>query len=389
MYAFDTYYDGSEVVLNKKHRHPLNEVLVQILNCNFPDLKKWRGELSRFYPKLSLESDMDFDKAQAYNENAQATQRLMHRIDSMMGELPFYQEILSPWQQQGGKLLDVLNSIKWPWKYESEEDVEDDCDASFSGLEHGTEYFSYLNTFVPDLDVFIDEGEMLTDLGRFNEDLRELLEQYIALVDDLLRAEFVYATFVNEYLGSHGRFLTESELAEVYLDFMKRYGKESGGAPYLTFCSGKATMSHAVLERSSGGRVLCEAYHFETLGAFLYHNLFRGIAQRYIPKKCQNCGRYFLIQAGKYSDYCDCPTESDPAKTCREIGSRKRYDSKCKNDPVWLAYNRAYKAHYARYMKKKMTVAEFEQWSAWAVELRTRAENGEIDFESYQKEIRT
>lgn len=29
----------------------------------------------------------------------------------------------------------------------------------------------------------------------------------------------------------------------------------------------------------------------------------------------------------------------------------------CKNEPVWQVYNRAYKQHYARYMKKKMTVA--------------------------------
>lgn len=147
-------------------------------------------------------------------------------------------------------------------------------------------------------------------------------------------------------------------------------------------------MSHEVLETEDGGIVLCEAYRVETLVAFLYHDLFRGIAQRYIPKKCQNCGRYFLIQAGKYSDYCERPVEGADNKICREVGSRKRYDSKCKNDPIWQAYNRAYKAHYARYMKKKVTVAEFERWSARAVEIRAQAENGQIAFEEYQKEIR-
>ncbi len=58
------------------------------------------------------------------------------------------------------------------------------------------------------------------------------------------------------------------------------------------------------------------------------------------------------------------------------------------NDPVWLTYNRAYKAHYARYMKKKMTAAEFERWSRYAVELRSKAGSGELEFEAYLKEIK-
>lgn len=59
-----------------------------------------------------------------------------------------------------------------------------------------------------------------------------------------------------------------------------------------------------------------------------------------------------------------------------------------KNAPIWQTYNRAYKAQYAQYMKKKMTVSESERWSAWAVEIRTQTENGQIAFEEYHKEIR-
>ena len=69
--------------------------------------------------------------------------------------------------------------------------------------------------------------------------------------------------------------------------------------------------------------------------------------------------KYFMLEAGKYSNYCERPLESDSEKTCQDVGARKKYGDKCKTDPVWLAYNREYKAHYARYMKKKMTVAEF------------------------------
>lgn len=40
------------------------------------------------------------------------------------------------------------------------------------------------------------------------------------------------------------------------------------------------------------------------------------------------------------------------------------------------------------YMKKKMTQAEFAEWADYALYLRSKAENGEIEFEVYEAEIR-
>ena len=75
----------------------------------------------------------------------------------------------------------------------------------------------------------------------------------------------------------------------------------------------------------------------------------------------------------------------DSYKTCRSVSSRKKYDDKCRADPVWLAYNRAYKAHYAWFMKKKMTNAEFEAWGRYAIELREKTIAGEIGFVEYER----
>lgn len=46
------------------------------------------------------------------------------------------------------------------------------------------------------------------------------------------------------------------------------------------------------------------------------------------------------------------------------------------------------KAHYTRYLKKKMTAAQFERWSRFAVELRRKVEQGEISLESYVAELK-
>lgn len=46
-------------------------------------------------------------------------------------------------------------------------------------------------------------------------------------------------------------------------------------------------------------------------------------------------------------------------KVCRDMGHRKKYADKIKTNPYWNVYNKAYKQHYARYLKKKMTQTEF------------------------------
>ena len=40
---------------------------------------------------------------------------------------------------------------------------------------------------------------------------------------------------------------------------------------------------------------------------------------------------------------------------------------------------------YARHMKKKMTVPEFEEWSRQAVEWRTQAEDGKLEYSEYER----
>ena len=52
--------------------------------------------------------------------------------------------------------------------------------------------------------------------------------------------------------------------------------------------------------------ILCKQYYFNTIGAFLYIELFMGLEQHYLPKKCGGkcgCGKYFLLEAGIFPDF--------------------------------------------------------------------------------------
>ena len=107
-----------------------------------------------------------------------------------------------------------------------------------------------------------------------------------------------------------------------------------------------------------------------------------------MPVKCSNCGRWFIMKHTTFSHFCTRAVSSNPLRTCRDVGFRKSYVQKIQSDPVWLIYTRAYKQHYARFMKTTMSKTEFAQWAEYALDLRQKALDGEIGVEEYTELIR-
>ncbi len=134
---------------------------------------------------------------------------------------------------------------------------------------------------------------------------------------------------------------------------------------------------------------LCRQHLSERLSVRLYTH--KAFADRHLPRYHRfstEHTRSLGPQTGRVSaEYCERPVKYGE-QHCREIGSHKRYDDKCKNESIWLACNRADKTHFARYLKRKMTTAQFEQWFRYTVELRQKAENSEMELADYQKELR-
>ena len=122
----------------------------------------------------------------------------------------------------------------------------------------------------------------------------------------------------------------------------------------------------------TGQPQLFEKMVFTRLGDFIYTELFKGMMRGSIPKKCKNCGRWFLRERGFLYEYCGniAPNETD--KTCRDIGAIASFQDKVKNNPVWEIHQRAYKKYYARVLKKKMSKAGFYTWSVDAETLRDK-----------------
>ena len=116
-----------------------------------------------------------------------------------------------------------------------------------------------------------------------------------------------------------------------------------------------------------------EKMYFDRLLDFVYVEFMKGLQKGFVPKRCANCGCWFLQAPGATFAYCAGPAPEDPGKTCREIGAASSFKDKVANNEVWQVQQRAYKKYYARTMRKDMTKAEFEAWTRDAEQKRDAA----------------
>lgn len=392
MFSFHAYFCDSDVYIDEHNKYAANEILTAYLTADIEDeqYKDWLRDLKKYRRKLQLSSETDYEDFENYNRIVYTASKLLQEINDFIISLPPYDKTF---HQPVRPLEDLLNNhfilfddsivgaARSGISYDTfiSSGMDNQCDSERS----------HLTLFIPYEDVLLDKWHEDYDplkgeeLAKLNTDLANFFDGYITFLQCFSAVRTVFAPFVADYLNSNNGFPQNSDLANLY----ERFSREHGNGFDNIHCS-LQSYGYKLLRDEYNVPILCNEIRFGDLQSFLFYDFFNGIKYNFIPNRCKNCGRYFLIRAGKYFSYCSSPLKDEPGKTCRDVGARKRYDDKCKTDPVWQIYNRAYKAHYARYMKKKMTVSEFEEWSRMASELRDKAIADEIPFEQYRAEIK-
>ena len=136
----------------------------------------------------------------------------------------------------------------------------------------------------------------------------------------------------------------------------------------------QVNIQYAVLDVDEDHHELVEKMYFDRLVDFVYVELMRGLQRGFLPKRCANCGRWFLQTPGASYNYCDQPApNSEEGKTCREVGSTKSFRAKVLNNEIWAIHQRAYKKYFARTKKGTMAKADFLTWEMESERLRNEA----------------
>ncbi len=391
MFGFKAYYWNNDVYINEKYRFAVGQILTDVINqfrC-VDELKETKHQLKQLKQALVIEEDKSYWDIENYNSNVYKTQSIFNELNEITNSYLPYRKI---YRYEFASFTDILNG----YGYMFEDGIQDrglttiDWDTV---TEYGTGecsengcFYIHIHKFVPyALNKKIKEldTETLFVIHEYNQMLEVTFNAYINFINALIIIENIFKPFIDEHFATKITFPTDYQLAESFDNFNKKYSFDFNNVD----CK-MTSFRYKSIKDEHGRAILCEEIEFKDFQSFLYYDFFYAIKRNYIVNKCRNCGEFFLIRSGKYMSYCDNPLPDDQNKTCRDVSAKRKYDDKCKNDPIWQTYNRSYKAHYARYMKKKMTISEFEKWSRYASDLRDKAIAGKIEFEQYYADIR-
>lgn len=426
MFEFTAFFNESDVYINNsRNKYMSNEILTKYLTEDLvKDILEYAKKIDKLLPHLFISKDMDYDDILNYPKNVNKMNGYCVNLYVLSRKLPPYSdinEITDPdlfktfmldkcvlladewdhlnkmYEDKGISLPDdeEFRNKKRQERYDDplddEDDLEDyyeddgyDCDDFDSPLRQAYWDFCrshfYVGEFPDDED---DEYEYDEECEDFRRELLNFIDPFITFAKSAYNSVTFFDSLIRKYLTDRETFMDDDTIAKLLQEALE---KEQKSLKVLK-CNMSA-FEYKMLNDKKGKPIFCEQISFNDIGSFIYYDFFYGLRRRHYPAICKNCGKYYLLTSGKYTKYCDRPLKEDPTKTCLSIGARQRYDDKCKTDPIWIAYNRAYKQHYARMMKKKMTKEELLAWTEFANGLRDKVIAGEIELEEYQREIR-
>jgi len=182
-------------------------------------------------------------------------------------------------------------------------------------------------------------------------------------------------------------------MQRLYLLDLERAKNNEENKPFYTNSPFKTRFvpllnGEAVPENFSAGDIsgnnleVVEMYEIDGINDLIRFELLKMVSSGVLVKRCENCGYYF-VPAGRIDTVYCYRLYKDSDRTCAEIGSIKKYKDKVKDDPVYTAYNKAYKRNNSRVRNRKMKQGEFLSWSEEARRLRDECYNGKMALDDY------
>ncbi|MEG1351445.1 MAG: DUF6076 domain-containing protein [Oscillospiraceae bacterium] len=85
-------------------------------------------------------------------------------------------------------------------------------------------------------------------------------------------------------------------------------------------------------------------------------------------RKCQYCGKYFILKGNYNGQNCDRITENN--MTCQQLAAAKKHKEKTANKVPWKIYNKYYKRYFARNKVGTISDNDFKRWQYRATAMR-------------------
>lgn len=217
---------------------------------------------------------------------------------------------------------------------------------------------------------------------RFQRHAHAFLDEF--LPDDMKRTPDAYAkAFQRYWMHDHlTSFALEDEAFEHSgSDFFLARENARRELDYRSFQrSFDVTVSYRTTANPKNKRelIMVEEFGFCDWETFVSLDLFRGLAAGHIPRRCRNCGKYFLLDSGHDIRYCGNPAPGANGKTCRQVGAHRKEREANSEDPIRAGYYRVYNRVKTQKNRSKITVDDFNRKVVEAQEIRDNADAGKL-----------
>ena len=99
-------------------------------------------------------------------------------------------------------------------------------------------------------------------------------------------------------------------------------------------------------------------------------------------RKCQRCGKYFIMKGNYDTKFCDRVAEGE-TRSCQELAAQERYKQKVADNAALPLYSKYYKRYAARVKVRQIKEADFKKWKFQALVKRDECTNGIITVEEF------
>lgn len=210
--------------------------------------------------------------------------------------------------------------------------------------------------------------EFVSRLEYFPESLRNFIGQVSGMLE-----------FYFEQLTRRNSAAYAEAYAKYFRDMASAGPLFSGGMPFEQSFSVQVKFTPMRHPAKNGKNTLAEQAEFSALSHFLYTDFYRGLIIGNAPRRCHNCGRFFLLNRGYNTCYCNNIAPGETVKTCRKIGAHRKAQDLSGATPAQLEYRKVYNRLKTRKNRGKLDADEWNTAVARALDLKDRAERGEID----------
>lgn len=162
-------------------------------------------------------------------------------------------------------------------------------------------------------------------------EIKSILLFFDTLADDLILAHDKLTKFCNH--TDEAERLDEAHLLPLALEIFGEH-HFAQGCRYISVKK-NAKSKNATLAK----RLVFDSYY-----SFILTDFFEGLHYGHYPRRCEICGRYFLMQSARRQKYCPYGIAPELYRgrkiTCRKYAAVLNRKEKAENDPIVSLYNR-------------------------------------------------